>query len=253
MKYVVCTVAVAPLRNENAHRSEMVSQLLLGEFAELLDISGDFVKIRCLYDGYEGWCQKAQLQETDQYLSTSVFVVKSIGKASINGLDCRISAGTPVYATDRMVQLGLYNVLYPSMHNADAMLQEFNPVNIRHLASLYLNTPYLWGGKSVFGIDCSGFSQQIFKMLGIYLPRDAYQQATSGEVIGFLEEVQCGDLAFFDNEEGKITHVGIMLDQSSIIHASGKVRIDRIDHSGIINAETGKRTHKLRLLKRYKK
>ena len=102
----------------------------------------------------------------------------------------------------------------------------------------------------MFGVDCSGFSQVVFKFLGIQLLRDAYQQATQGEAIGFVQEAKCGDLAFFDNEEGRITHVGIMLDADTIIHSSGKVRVDTIDHSGIINVDTSLRTHKLRIIKR---
>jgi cell wall-associated NlpC family hydrolase len=122
--------------------------------------------------------------------------------------------------------------------------------NLLNIAEPYLNTAYLWGGKSIFGIDCSGFVQQVYKMLGIVLPRDAYQQATVGESVGFLEEVQLGDLAYFDNAERRITHVGIMLNSHQIIHASGKVRIDNIDNMGIVNSDTELRTHQLRMIKR---
>jgi cell wall-associated NlpC family hydrolase len=115
---------------------------------------------------------------------------------------------------------------------------------------LYENVPYLWGGKSSFGIDCSGFVQQVFKLFGKHLLRDTYQQATQGESIGFLQEVQCGDLAFFDNAEGRIVHVGILLNSETIIHASGNVRVDTMDSYGIINRNTGMRTHQLRVIKR---
>ena len=115
---------------------------------------------------------------------------------------------------------------------------------------LFLNAPYLWGGRSPFGIDCSGFTQIIYKSIGFKLPRDAYQQATIGQTLSFIEESESGDLAFFDNEEGKIIHVGIMLSDNKIIHASGKVRIDSIDHQGIFNAETNRYSHKLRIIKR---
>ncbi len=114
----------------------------------------------------------------------------------------------------------------------------------------YLNTPYLWGGKSPFGIDCSGFTQMVYKLNGYKLFRDASQQATQGEALSFIEESEPGDLAFFDNDEGKITHVGIIMEDNYIIHAHGKVRIDRLDHSGIFNYEMRNHTHRLRVIKR---
>jgi gamma-D-glutamyl-L-lysine dipeptidyl-peptidase len=113
-----------------------------------------------------------------------------------------------------------------------------------------LNSPYLWGGKTPFGIDCSGFTQMAYKLAGIKLRRDAWQQAEQGHTINLLEETEPGDLAFFDNDEGNIVHVGIILRDHKIIHAAGKVRIDSIDHYGINNKELKKYTHKLRLIKR---
>jgi hypothetical protein len=128
---------------------------------------------------------------------------------------------------------------------------EFNAASLQKIACNFLNTTYLWGGKSVFGIDCSGFAQSVYKLLGKQIRRNARDQVLSGELIGFLQEAVCGDLAFFDDEEGKIVHVGILLNTEEIIHASGKVRIDKIDNMGIVNVDTGKRTHKLRVIKRY--
>jgi cell wall-associated NlpC family hydrolase len=126
-----------------------------------------------------------------------------------------------------------------------------NAGSIRQIACKFLNTPYLWGGKTVFGIDCSGFTQTVLKFFNIPILRDAYQQATQGEPVGFLEEAKMGDLAFFDNEQGKITHVGILLNDHEIIHSSGKVRVDKIDNMGIVHSENFRRTHQLRVIKRF--
>jgi hypothetical protein len=251
--FVSCITAVAPVRKESSHTSEMVSELLLGEFAEVLESSKDFLKIKCLFDGYEGWCQRKQLTEVNEILKTNLFLSKGISVAKINNRDCRISCATPVYATDEIIHLGKYQIQYPSKYAIDISSMEFNDLNIEHITRQFLGTPYLWGGKSTLGIDCSGFAQQVFKLLNIFLPRDAYQQAQTGDTIGFLEETLCGDLAFFDNEEGRITHVGILLNSHTIIHSSGSVRIDKIDHAGIINVDTNERTHQLRLIKRMKK
>jgi cell wall-associated NlpC family hydrolase len=122
---------------------------------------------------------------------------------------------------------------------------------IRQLAFKFLNSSYLWGGRSVFGTDCSGFTQAVYAALNVALLRDARQQATQGELVGFLQQAHCGDLAFFDDDEGNIIHVGILLNATEIIHASGKVRIDKIDSQGIVDSDTGERTQKLRIIKRY--
>jgi cell wall-associated NlpC family hydrolase len=135
----------------------------------------------------------------------------------------------------------------------EGSLQELAPKNVRHAiveaAYLYLNSPYLWGGKSPFGIDCSGFTQMVYKLCGVKVLRDASQQAQQGIPLSFIEEALPGDLAFFDNEEGKITHVGIVLKDNKIIHASGSVRIDNLDHQGIYNVISKTYTHNLRVIK----
>ena len=128
--------------------------------------------------------------------------------------------------------------------------KKFPKKHLVETALLYLNAPYLWGGKTPFGIDCSGFTQMVYKLNGHRLKRDASQQATQGEALSFIEESEPGDLAFFDNAEGAITHVGIIMKDHYIIHAHGKVRIDRIDHTGIFNYEKRTHTHKLRVIKR---
>jgi cell wall-associated NlpC family hydrolase len=254
MAFVICMVPTAPLRKEAAHRSEMVSQLLFGEIAEVLEEGKIFVKLRCLYDNYEGWCQLSQLTIIDEQQ------VKEAGNVlsnewttliSVNNDPMHISMGSSLgILKNGKTEVGKFEIASGK--------EVWNPSNatvsaeaLKARAYQYLNTPYLWGGRSVFGIDCSGFVQQVFRFFNQALPRDAYQQAGEGEVVGFLQEVKCGDLAYFDNEEGKITHVGMLLNSDTIIHSSGKVRVDKIDNMGIISGDTGERTHQLRIIKRY--
>ncbi len=253
MSFAVCMVPVAPLRKEPAHRSEMVSQLLFGEAAEIIGETILFFQLRCQYDNYEGWCQKTQVLITDKDRLDPAdrrLVGDWAGLAAINGTPIHLSLGTPIAIFGPgEVNMGKYLLQY-SGNAYEPAASAFTLENLERISSLYLNTPYLWGGRSVFGIDCSGLVQQVFRFFNMALPRDAWQQAEHGEVIGFLQEVQCGDLAFFDNDEGRITHVGILWDEQTIIHSSGKVRIDPIDNMGIISSDTGERTHKLRLIKR---
>jgi len=253
MSFAMPVVAVCPMRKEAAHRSEMVSQLLFGELATVLETSGDFIRVHTLYDDYEGWCQQSQLVFLKELpaMQESRLSKGWSSVVKINGEDMMIGAGTPlnVFSGNTLTLPGFHFEYHsPGWQVDKAVLGEEQITNI---ARQYLNTTYLWGGRTVFGIDCSGFAQQVFRHFGIRLPRDAYQQAAIGETIGFLQETRCGDLAFFDNPEGKITHVGIMLSADTIIHASGQVRIDPIDNMGIVNAQTGKRTHQLRIIKRY--
>lgn len=250
MGYVVCLVAAAPLRADASHRSEMVSQLLFGEFAKVLETSKEFTKVAMLYDSYEGWCQTSQLTqvtEEDTLVPVAGYTFSKDTVALLNNTEVPLSIATPVYGSGVTHQWGPYSVSYSP---AFLKVQPFDEVITRQLALPYLNVPYLWGGRSSFGLDCSGFTQQVMKMMGIKMLRDASQQALQGRVIDFLQEVKCGDLAFFDNDDKKITHVGIMLNPEEIIHASGRVRIDKIDNSGILNSDTGQRTHKLRVVKR---
>lgn len=258
MAFVVGIVAAAPIREESAHRSEMVSQLLFGETAEIMEGSdqlttGTFTKIKCTYDGYEGWCQSAQLaiipDEMMMKLSNAL-TSDLLNRVILNGTLMQIPFGCSLgLFQQQQLNLGGLNFTYEGNMKVPN-IQLFNAEAIKQIGMMFMNAPYLWGGRSVFGIDCSGFVQQVYRYFNQYLPRDAYQQAEMGHDIGFLAEAQCGDLAYFDNAEGKITHVGIMLGPDTIIHASGKVRIDKIDQAGILNTDTGERTHQLRIVKR---
>lgn len=231
----ICVVTVAPVRAENSDRVEIVTEMLFGESADILEVNKNWTKIKMHYDGYEGWMDTKQIKHiTDEHLTNRKVTLITENFASIMTNDGRtlLSMGSEVeYAA----------VASRRSHN----LRE----SIALTAKEFLNVPYLWGGKSFFAVDCSGFVQLVFKIHNIKLPRDTYQQAEVGEVLSFVEESQPGDLAFFENSEGKIIHVGIMLENQKIIHASGKVRIDTLDSSGIFNKEMNKHTHKLRVIK----
>lgn len=248
----VCAVPVCSLRAEPGHRYEIVTQMLFGEGCKVMESGPDgWVKVMVAYDGYEGWCPISQLEyvgpQTTQEVGLTIGWVNTL---TFDGRRMHVPLGSSLPGLHEGVGVwGKHHLRYegevwnPLKHQAQ-------PHALLEIAYMYLNTPYLWGGKSVFGIDCSGFSQSVFRFFHIPLLRDAAQQATQGEGIGFLQEARAGDLAFFDNPEGRITHVGILLGDQEIIHASGKVRIDKIDNLGIINVDTGRRTHQLRIIKR---
>lgn len=250
----ICCVPVSPLRSEPSHRTEMVSQLLFGECGEILDHSNrDWYRVRVKSDGYEGWCQPAHLVEVNEseYESAGQALTPEwVTALEYNGHPMMVPMGSQLTAMKNGKAKWRKNQVRYKGEIWDATAVATDPKSIRQLTYKYLNTPYLWGGRSVFGIDCSGFTQGVYKFLGVSLLRDAHQQAGQGEPIGFLEETKPGDLAFFDNEEGRITHVGLLLNTNEIIHASGKVRIDKIDNMGIVQSETGERTHHLRVIKR---
>lgn len=250
----ICCVPVSPIRAEPAHRTEMVSQLIFGECCEVLEQTREqWSRVRVQYDGYEGWCTSSHLTEIDEKefgAARTPLTPEWVSSLEYNGHPMMVPMGSHLTSMKNgRAQWRKNHVHYkgktwdPGAHAIDAR-------SIRRLTLKFLNIPYIWGGKSVFGLDCSGFVQTVYKFLGVQVLRDANQQATQGEAVGFLEETKTGDLAFFDNEEGKITHVGILLNANEIIHASGKVRIDKIDNMGIVQSDSDQRTHRLRLIKR---
>ena len=257
MRYAIACSAVIPLRPEPSEKTEMLTQIMFGEHVEIFDTTGNWAQVKNASDGYEGWIDKKTLvdiseaeflmlcQNKNPFVFPELFgritnernSVYFISGGSIlpefNSNDLSFKIGTKLFHLEQM----------PEKKMDDPR------VTIINTANKYINTPYLWGGKNPFGIDCSGLSQTSYKIAGINIARDASQQAKAGTPVNFLENTKPGDLAFFDNDEGVITHVGILLSQNSIIHASGTVRIDRIDHQGIFNNDLKKYTHKLRVIK----
>jgi hypothetical protein len=242
------------MRATPSHRAEMVSQQLFGEKSFVLERDAEWIKIQMRYDGYQGWVQQSHVVQIDEDIynkNDKGLTSEWINEVDYNGHIMYVPMGSSVSAFKNGMAFWRKNSVHFKGKIWEPEEIEMSPKLIKQVAFKFLNTSYLWGGKSVFGIDCSGYAQMVYKFLNTFLPRDAWQQAEQGTAVNFLQEAHCGDLAFFDNEEGKIIHVGILLNENEIIHAAGKVRIDKIDTQGIVNLETKQRTHKLRIIKRY--
>lgn len=248
----LCNLANIPLRSEPSDRSELVSQVLFGEHFTILEQNSKWSKIQLQFDSYEGWIDNKQYKK----ISEEQFIQLSKDPIVLNADLIEYITTSSNFLMPIPLGSSLSFLNYESINTDNYQFEGLKTSGIKekkHLLStafLYLHTPYLWGGKTPFGIDCSGFTQMVYKLNGYKLLRDASQQATQGDALSFIEESEPGDLAFFDNEEGNIIHVGIIMEDNYIIHASGKVRIDRLDHLGIYNAELNRHTHKLRVIKK---
>lgn len=255
LSFAVCAVNVASMRREPAHRSEQVSQLLYGERVEILQIKEDYwAQVRSFADDYEGWCLLHQLytipkktfSKGPKYLSAQHQnkLVSAEGEMLLP-MGAALRSGTQLLAGHRARFKG---------KKIDVAGLKPQAEKIESVARSFRFAPYEWGGRSIQGIDCSGLSQLVLAMNGIQINRDASQQALQGQAVSFLQESRCGDLAFFANAEGRINHVGILLNEHTIIHATetaGCVVIDKIDQEGIVSKTLRKRTHTLRLIRRY--
>jgi gamma-D-glutamyl-L-lysine dipeptidyl-peptidase len=254
----ICLLSVAGLRAEPDHRSELVSQMVFGDLFEVVEKQKDWLQVRMLYDHYLGWVSPNQLHllaESDfndlqnSPLTVSTDLIQLIEDRTHN-TSFAVGAGSSFYFYER----GSLSVAGKVFAYSGSVASAFpaKPAQLAEYALNFLNTPYLWGGRSPFGIDCSGFMQLVFKMGGIKIPRDAAVQASQGETVHLINEALPGDLLFFDNEDQQITHVGLLINEGHIIHAHGKVRIDLVDHNGIFNRDTRRYSHSLRLIKRIK-
>jgi len=256
MDFGICNLSIVPLRAEASHRSEMLSQLLFGEQFALLEEDDDreWSLVQLLETGYEGWLQKGQYAEltetgraaSEDRLALIVDLQGAVASSTSRRVDLlpgtRIDVNDHTFFSEEWFEIE-GKLRRPTLDDLDAELPK--------LVDYYKGSPYMWGGRSRYGIDCSGLSMAVYRHFGLVLPRDARQQAAVGKTVDFpTEQPKAGDLAFFADEVGKITHVGIMLGTESILHASARVRIDRMDEKGIFNEELGKYTHKLRSVKR---
>lgn len=246
-----------PMRAEPSHRAEQTSQMLFGERMEVLEKEKNgWLKIRCEWDEYEGWVKEGQVTcilYKEYRRPLAYYTALPTDVIQVEHGQFLISPGSSLFSLKKRQITWGKRIFTFKGKKLPLKLVAATEANILHFSKMFTGAPYNWGGRSLMGIDCSGFTQMVFKLMNIRIPRDASQQAEIGETIGFLQEAQCGDLAFFDNAEGKITHVGILLDNHTIIHAtetSGCVVIDPIDNGGIISKMLRMRTHNLRLVKR---
>ena len=252
----ICLQNLVAVRQQPSHRSEMTTQLLFGELVLVIDELDSWFLIVSAHDDYEGWVDFRQVTLLDEDEFTRV---KGEDLACLTSCHGRVVAeGLPAVNV-------LIGSKFPGLNDKQFVVadrtfvvagetvcpsSQLNIKNVIQDAMKFMGSPYLWGGRSLFGIDCSGLVQVVFGMNGISLPRDSAMQARIGQSIDFVSEAETGDLAFFENQDEEIVHVGIMLDNKTVIHASGEVRIDGIDHHGIFHAQHKKYSHKLRIIKR---
>lgn len=249
MSIYICTNVYVPLRISPSHRSEMGSQILMGESFEIIETAGSYSRIRLLFDGYSGWVDNDHMTFSIKAGDESSSVIATDLSSNLaDGSSIQVPAGAEVKHIDNIN--GTFSVGSMNFSTGQEITTAPSHKNPAETALRYLNTPYLWGGRTSMGIDCSGLVQTVYKVNGINIPRDSFKQAESGVTIDLLSDALPGDLLFFDNNEGKITHVGMLYKPGVIIHASGKVRLDIIDHQGIFRKEDQRYSHRLRIIKR---
>ena len=248
----IATVAIVPLRAEASDSSEQTSQILAGEGVKMLEEGrGDWLKVSSLEDGYVGWCDKKQFKFDVKISNKRTILCHPISqwKNERTLALLWLPAGTLIEERQGAYFLGTDQIspYYSSMSKDDIF--GATPMTLRDAALTMLSAPYQWGGRTIAGIDCSGLTQLSARLIGKLLPRDASEQVNCGDLISW-ELREKDDLAFFENNEGDVTHVGILVTRDSVVHASGEVRIDLLEREGIVHAEIGGLTHRLQSIRR---
>ena len=254
--HLLCKVSVAVVRKLADSKTEILSQMLFGEVATILSIKNKhWMRIQCEWDGQIGWVDPKQFiklseDEYNQCLSNRAVAFEVFQPITFGDLSFPILIGSTLPRYDGMTfKMYKEKCVYSGQVISPEQI-EISPELVLKVAKKYLHAPELVGGRSPFGIDSAGLIQCAFKVFGIQLPRLAEDQATHGELVDFVDASKIGDLAFFESKSGKIDHVGLILEDRQILHASGTVRIDKIDHFGIYHYGKRSYTHVLRFIKR---
>ena len=252
--------SIVPVRAEAREGAEQNTQMLFGELCTILEEQPRWVRIRLESDGQEGWADAKMIcpMKPEEYKShktalqaaAMVAMPMAYAVSENNGQTIPLTAGTKLtnYQDGRFEVLGVGFRIDPSMVITKS--RDLNEQNLLQAVRFFLNIPYLWGGKNAMGMDCSGFTQIIMSLFGQNLPRNASEQVTCGRMISTLPKAKAGDLVFFGHEDGKISHVGIVIDTERVIHCSGRVKVEKLDETGIFNAETGSYSHHLVTIRR---
>lgn len=246
MEYGICPLSMVPVYKSAEDTSGWITQLLYGEVFKIPETRKSWSRIRTSADQCEGWVQNTQIAQLESTKYAALKAPDGIRIASDlishitteEGLLMPIPAGSSVHAATALSHI----------HEGSVFPTESGKHSLIDSALLYLNSPQVKGGRSPFGIDADGLSQMVYRTRGVMLKRSAVQQASQGSPLSFIEESEPGDLAFFDGPDGVINHVGLIMGNNYIIHTHGKVRIDRLDHTGIFNTELRQYTHPLRVI-----